>query len=308
MNQQRCQEICLGLGLAAALVVAPGRGALGAGTTAAEFLRFGVGGPVGLSEASGSVVEDATALHWNPAGLAALEHPELYLAHHRLPESLRLDYLGAAYPIQGGRFRGVLGYSLQLLRQDTIPKLDNAGNPQGTFSASDMAHTIGWARNWGQTRVGALVRLIRQSIDVDAGTSVALGLGAQRNIGKGLAGVSLMNLGPGLSVGNESFPLPLTFRAGASWRFARGLGMASDLSVARGRGTQLHLGGTYRGIPRAVMRVGYTLGSKDEDGPSGLALGAGFDWRALGVDFSWQPFGGLGHSVQFGLRYRWETW
>lgn len=50
-----------------------------AGTTAAEFLKIGVGPrATGMGSAYVAVSDDATAMYWNPAGIAGIEKNEIF--------------------------------------------------------------------------------------------------------------------------------------------------------------------------------------------------------------------------------------
>ena len=288
------------------------------GSAGAEFLRLGVGSPLGMQEASGAVARDVTAIYWNPAGLAALREPEVYTAHRTLPETLQFNFLGAAVPLfQKGPLPGVLGYSFQVLSQDPLERLDNAGNPAGRFSALDTAHTLAWASRWDRTRAGVTLRWIRQSIDDAKGSALAAGFGVQRDLGEaGSAGLSVDNAGGRLRLNSEEFALPLTCRIGGSYGLLQNsLLLASDLTLPKGRPPQWHLGLAYRifplrggsqrrNTPGVTARFGYTVEDRDSDGPQGYAAGLSTELGALRADFSYQPFGKLGNSLQAGVGYR----
>ena len=54
----------------------------GTGTTAAAFLKIGVGArALAMGEACATQAEDITALYWNPAGLARLQSPQILVNH-----------------------------------------------------------------------------------------------------------------------------------------------------------------------------------------------------------------------------------
>lgn len=286
------------------------------GATAAEFLRIGAGRPLGMRDASGSVSRDATAVYWNPAGLAALDGRDSYFSHRALPGAVRHDFLGFASPVFGsGRLPGVLGYSLQVLSQDSIEKLDNAGNSAGSFSALSMAHTLAFAARFGETRAGVSVRWVQESIDGTRGGVLAGGFGLQRELGGAAsAGFSVENLGPGLRLASESFPLPLAARLGGSYRLLSGdLLLAGDLLFSRGRDARFLAGLEYRISPRAgktgretgaALRFGYMPGEKAYDGSPGFAAGLGAEAGSFRADLSYQPLGDSGSSLQLGLGYR----
>jgi len=292
--------------------------AMAAGATAAEFLNFGEGRAAAMSAASGSIAQDASALYWNPAGLAALESADVYVSHNSLPLTLRNDFAGIAVPLQSPEIKGVLGYSVQALTQSAIPKIDDTGATVGDYSAVDMAHTVGFATRWEDWRFGASARYIRESIDGDSGSSVAGNAGIQKDFGPlWTAGLSVSNIGRDLNLHSEPFPLPRTERAGAGLKLLDGeLLFAGDISDILGIGVRGHVGAEYllyppRGSSSELFknggirtRAGYTIGNDKNDAFSGAAWGVSLDIRSFRADFSYQPFGELGNSLQFGLGYR----
>lgn len=308
----RCSLLASGLLLAGAGLLPAASG----GTTAAEFLRLGAGRPMGMQDASGSVSRDVTAIYWNPAGLAALDGRDAYFSYRSLPGTVRHDFLGFASPVfRSGRLPGVLGYSLQLLSQDSLEKLDNAGNSAGSFSALSMAHTLAFAARLGAARAGVSVRWIQESIDDTRGGVLAGGFGLQRELGGAAsAGFSVENLGPKLRLASESFPLPLAARLGGSYRLLNGdLLLAGDLLFSRGRDARFHAGLEYllsAGPAKAgraagvALRIGYMPGKKAYDGAPGFAAGLGAEAGSFRADLSYQPLGDSGSSLQLGLGCR----
>ena len=84
----------------AALVAA---GAAGAPPARAWFEQTEIGArAVAMGRAFTAVADDASAIYWNPAGLVAMEHPELHVTHHRpyLVPDLSLNFVGFARPMR----------------------------------------------------------------------------------------------------------------------------------------------------------------------------------------------------------------
>ncbi len=70
---------------------------------AGEFLRWGVGGKaLGLGRAFTSISDDASAMYWNPAGLASLSKVggTVMFMHLPLREGASVNYLGGAIPLR----------------------------------------------------------------------------------------------------------------------------------------------------------------------------------------------------------------
>ncbi|MCX5785704.1 MAG: PorV/PorQ family protein [Elusimicrobia bacterium] len=277
--------------------------AAGAGTTAAEFLRFGVGQPAIMSDASGACQRGATALYWNPAGLADSQCMDAYAAHYGLPGTVSYDFAGLVLPIRRGVFEGGLGLSLQMLSQGDLMRVDNTGTRTGDFSAGDFAAGAAWGGMFGPFRGGLGFKFIRQNIDDSAGSAVALDAGVQRDMGKWSVGAAVTNLGSSLKVGSTAFKLPATLRAGATYEVVKRLTLASDMSVSNGQGTRLHGGALFKLAGPISIGAGYTTG-QGEDGPSGLAAGMRLSWNNFIFDASYRPFGEIGNAMQIGVGAR----
>src|SRR5437879_7830560 len=76
-----------------------------AASSGASFLKLGVGArALGLGSAYTSIADDATALHWNPAGLSRISRKEISAMHAQLFADTRFDFLGYAHPTPKGTF------------------------------------------------------------------------------------------------------------------------------------------------------------------------------------------------------------
>jgi hypothetical protein len=275
-----------------------------AGTNSAEFLRFGAGTPTALSEAAGSVDRGATALFWNPAGMADQERSDAYLAHMSLPMGVGYDYFGVARPVASGPLQGTVGANVQLLTQGSIDKYDAAGRAAGAYSSYDVALGVGWARVVGDYRFGVGLKAIQESIDGNYGQAPALDLGAQRDLGRLRLGAALLNLGPELAVASEHFPLPRTLRLGGVYSVVDGVDVALDLTQSEGRGNRFHIGAKARLWGPLSAGVGYMGGGTVAGGPVGISSGIMLDGKTFRADLTYRPYGDLGEVLQVGLGAR----
>ena len=68
------------------------------GTTAAQFLKIGIGArALAMGGAYSAVSDDATALYWNPAGLSSMKKNEILLDHQDWILDVDLDFVGGSY-------------------------------------------------------------------------------------------------------------------------------------------------------------------------------------------------------------------
>ena len=134
------------------------------GTTAASFLQIGVGSrATALGGAFTATVDDATALYWNPAGLARMTAGEAVSAHSEWLGDINHDYLGVAFPLGGG----VVGASVTILgvpEQAVRTELNQNGTGE-TFDASDLALGLTYGRAiTDRFALGGTVKLVQQRI------------------------------------------------------------------------------------------------------------------------------------------------
>ena len=109
-----------------------------AGTSAANFLKIGVGGRASaMAGAITGQVDDPTSLFWNPAGIANAQGIEVSVNQTDWIFNFKHSYLAAIMP--AGRF-GHFGLSINYLDMGEMESTTEF-QPEGdgtTFSASDI--------------------------------------------------------------------------------------------------------------------------------------------------------------------------
>ncbi len=308
------------------------------GITAAAFLEIGVGArAIGMGGAFVGIANDASALYWNPAGIARLPRPEAILIHTEWIADMRFDFAGVILPL--GRF-GTLGGSITSLSMDEM-MVQTVDRPEGTgeyFSAGDIAIALTYALNLtDRFSIGFSGKYIQQRIWKESASGMALDVGTIFTTGlHGLRiGASLSNFGTDMRMngkdllvyhdidptilGNnekvfaelktESWPLPLNFQAGIAMEVFNGrshrLTVATDAYHPSDNYESLHMGMEYALKETFFMRAGYrSIFLRDSE--EGLTLGGGIWIRFLRnvqfrLDYAFADFGRLQNAQKISL-------
>ncbi|MEM8486285.1 MAG: PorV/PorQ family protein [Bacteroidota bacterium] len=300
------------------------------GTTAAQFLKLGVGArAIALGGTFVAQANDLSALYWNPAGLSNLNGSAVQLA--------RTDYLaGINYNFAGfGTNIGNLGTiaaSLIFLDSGSM-QVRTEEAPEGTgeeFDVQNFALQLSFGKALtDKFSVGTTVKYIQESIWHSSASAIAFDIGVlfttpYENL---RLGANMANFGPKMQIsgrdilfsedpnpdqeGNveivnaqfltDGHPLPLIFRIGLAWDAMNmpdhTITLMTDAAHPNDNSEYMNVGMEY------VFRDFFSLRSGlrnmfETDGEQGLTLGAGLNLRldrALRIrfDYAYADFGRL---------------
>jgi hypothetical protein len=308
------------------------------GTTAASFLTIGVGArATAMGGAFVGVADDASALYWNPAGIARSQNVQAVMMHCRWLADLRYNFVGFSMPVAG---LGSVGASITSLNYGEMP-VRTVDEPDGTgefFSSNDLAMALTCGRQLtDRFSIGFNVKYITQRIWHESASSFAVDFGTLFVTGlHGLRiGATLSNFGTDMRMegkdllvfydvdanilGNndrvpahlqtEKWPLPLMFQFGLAmepWKTAmHRLTIAADAIHPSDNTESFNAGFEYGFREMIFLRAGFRdLLLRDRE--QGLALGAGFAMRKIGnvmfqIDYAYADFGRLENAQRFSL-------
>ncbi|HTY07895.1 MAG TPA: PorV/PorQ family protein [Candidatus Edwardsbacteria bacterium] len=275
------------------------------GTTAASFLALDAGAGAiamgGTVAARGGTVGD---VFWNPGGLGWLRGTALTVGHTESVQSIRCEYLGAAYGTDRLTFAASLrSLSVNGLEERTGP----SESPLSQFGVSGVAPAISCARSFGQhCAVGTSVRYVYQKIGADRAAALAndIGVSYRGGIAGLAAGAAITNWGSGVKFRDRSDPLPARLRAGASYAmFDNALLVAADVVQPFHQRPYASIGA--EGVMRDMvsLRAGYRGGLGDAGGLAGLSAGLGVAFRGYQVDYAFSSQGALGMAHHLSLSF-----
>ena len=214
-----------------------------AGQTAVPFLLIGPNSRnAGMAETGAGLVNDASAMYWNPAGLGFQDGIDVNITHSPWLPGLGLsdlfyDYLSGKYHVK--KLKGTLGMSVTYLNIGEIIQTDEFGNQTGSYKAFDMAAAIGYGtkvtRDLG---VGVVVRFIYSKLEgaVKVGNEQGSGIAYDMSFDISAlyrptktklkflndrfgVGLNFSNIGPKVTYvdANQADPLPSNVRLGLAY-------------------------------------------------------------------------------------------
>lgn len=260
------------------------------GTTAAQFLKIGVGSrAVGMGEAYVAMSQDASGLYWNPAGIAQAGGGEIMFLRNNWIADIAVNYMGVIFPLYGV---GTVGMSITSLTMDDMPVRTEL-EPNGTgeeFTASDLALQVTLARALtDRFSIGFNFKYIQESIWHSKATAMAMDVGTLfRTQFNGMRlGMSISNYGssmtmngrdsrryydpaPNFEGNNDAIPvyygmddwdLPLIFRVGLAMDVLElgvsKLTLAVDAIHPNDNYESINIGGEFSIMNRYFLRAGW---------------------------------------------------
>ncbi len=269
----------------------------GSGTTAANFLKLGVGArAAALGDAFTVIVDDSTSLYWNPAGLAKMEKRQFSATYNMWFAGINQGYLGMGFPLAR---EGVAAGGVNYVDMGDFDGRDEAGNPTGTFTASALNYQLGYANRVGEKLTwGISAGIVQDTIAEDIKSTYAANLGLIFRSSESLSlGLALQNIGGQLG----SDPLPFVAKVGMAYTW-KSLLLVLDIASPTDNDLYYCAGIEWWIMDGIALRAGYKT---NQDIGEGLTAGLGFNKGKIRFDYAYVPYGELGdtHKVLLGMSF-----
>lgn len=312
--------------LASLLVLFSGS-SLAAGGTALDAYNFVTGArAAGMGGAATATVADATALQWNPAGLARIPGYAASLSHLIWVAGINYSYVGFAAPVPAG-FSGLpvnmtAGASVQSFNYGTI---ESTRGLASAVDASDLGFTAGGGlRVADAVSAGAAVKYFHHALAGAGVSEAAVDVGGVFEAVPDSLTIAavVQNLGYSGALEGRSAPLPTAAKLGFAWGFkvtrdpipveGEAAGWYPDvhllldgdiIAYQRGEpvdynvGLETNLNGILFG------RAGYLRGINAAGADAGMSFGAGLAFLGLRLDYAYGSVGDLGHAQYMTLSW-----
>ena len=120
------------------------------GTAGAQFLEIGISARgVAMGEAFTSVVDDASSVYYNPAGIALIQGKEVMFTHILYLVDMNFSFGAFVFPVE--KIGGTLAAAVYYLEVGEMEVTDMtypiAGASGQTFNPKEYAFTLSYARN-----------------------------------------------------------------------------------------------------------------------------------------------------------------
>ena len=277
--------------------------ALLSANTGAAFLKIPVGPRVcGVGEAAVAYIDDASALFYNPAGLANVPTYNALLAHNQWLLDMNHEYVAGVYGFEGiGKF----GLAFDYWGSGAIQGINIRGEtiPGYLVSAADWSLTVGYGKSISDLSLGLGFKFVYQQMESLSTSALAFDVGVMYKTPlEGLkVGASAANVGTTTELYREIYGLPVQGRLG--WRYDYSIvGVTQDFIISETEKPGIAAGVECRPVDLLALRAGYRTGS-DYDGFSGLRAGLGISLHSVGVDYAFAPYGKLGSSHRISISY-----
>jgi hypothetical protein len=310
------------------------------GTTAAQFLKIGVGSrAIGMGGAFTATADDITAIYWNPGGLAQTYSSEAFFNHVRWFADVNFDFASFATHLPGF---GTIGAFVSVLSMDEM-LVRTTDQPEGTgeyFKAGAFAIGLSYARNLtDQFSIGFNAKYLQEHIWNMSSVGVGFDVGTMYRIpilNEFRLAASISNFGPKMKLegrdnlmivqvgsgdGNlintdiqmEEFDLPLLFRFGMAADVIKSeesrLTAALDAVHPNDNTEYLNTGLEYAWNEMVFLRGGWkSLFERDTE--QRFTAGVGVHLRLVEqvkvkFDYAYQDWGRLAsvHYVSVGVKF-----
>ncbi len=284
------------------------------GTIGGQFLKIGVGArATAMGSAFVSVANDASAIYWNPAGVARIQKNVVSVNHTAW--LAQISFTQAAYVFHVGFLPGTFAVNARSLYMDTQP-VRTVFRPNGegkSFDAGDVAFGLTYARSLtDKFSTGLSANYVQSTLATYSSSAYTFDFGTLYDTGyRSLRiGMAIQNIGSDMQFIEDTVKMPAVFRVGmsmnlyedATWR----LMSSGEFSHPPDNNERANWGAEIGFKEFAFGRVGYAFNYDLE----GFSAGLGFKVPSslnseAAVDYSYVDMSTLGgvHRVSIDFRF-----
>lgn len=299
----------------------PTLGGQRAGISTVQFLKIGVGARASaMGDAFIALADDASALYWNPAGLAYSTENQVLFSHNEWVADIKHQFVGATYKLSANDVVGVQFISLHMDDMEVTTEVQPFGTGE-YFSFGDISFAVSYSRKMTeQFSFGGSVRYVEETLDklkmrgfmIDLGTLYWTGLGTTRfavaitNFGNELApDGEVVLFGKRKKTDWQSFSPPTIFRIGFAFEpyedQTHKVTTSVQLNHPNDNSENVSLGVEYGWSKMFFVRGGYKLNVDEQDFSFGAGVKLPLAIANVRVDYGYSKFTRLGSTHRFSI-------
>jgi hypothetical protein len=250
------------------------------GTLGGQSLKIGVGArAAAMGDAYVAIADDATAVYWNPAGIARLSGQTVTLNHTAWPADILFDQ--AAYVFNVKFIPGMIGVNVRALTmsRDIVRTTYLPEGTGDTFDAGEWAYGISYARSLtDKFSAGFSLNYVQTGLADIKGKSTTFDFGTLYDIGVMGAkiGMAIQNIGSDMTFIEDKVKMPVFFRVGGSLNvFQQGesrLMTTAEFTHPPDNSEKLNWGAEYGYHDYLFLRGGYKFNYDTEGFTAGLGV------------------------------------
>lgn len=305
--------------------VFPNLGGQRAGTSAAQFLKIGVGSrAIAMGQSYVAVANDAEALYWNPAGIAQFNEQSIFFSHTQWLVDIQLEYGGLVYHFDPTNTVGVA--FTQLHTEEMMETTEF--QPFGTgryFGFGDFLVALTYARNMTtKFSFGITAKYMHETLAELTMNGFLFDLGVYYKTGwKSIRfAAAFSNFGGDLkpsgsftvqTLNNEvlevssfqSFTPPTMFRIGLAWEWVDNeqhvLTNSVQLNHPNDNSENINLGLEYVWNNLLALRGGYVTARTEENFSAGFGINIPLSFAGFRFDYAYSNYNRLGNANRFSV-------
>ena len=288
-----------------------------------DFLRLDIGARASaLGGSFNSNTGDVNSVFYNPAALSTLSDKQASAGFFKYLLDINSGHLSFS---QRYKDMGYFGGGIRYINYGSFEKFDEQSNNLGTFSANEIAVSLGYSNLYkNDFHYGINVKFIYSGIDEFSSTALAADIGILYTITESQwnFGLSLLNAGFQLSeYGSTKENLPLDLRFGVSKKLEhlplRVHFELDDLASSQedlfDRFKNLSIGGEFDFSEYVKFRIGYNnrerqdLKTGSSLGIAGFSAGMGFKFlKNYSLDYAFNSLGNVGSTHRIDVGFNWK--
>lgn len=257
-----------------------------AGAGAFSFLKIDPGARAAALGGTGLLNSGSLAVFTNPALLASMDESYISAGHNQWLGDATQNFLSWNFNLNQVK----CSFGTRFLYVGNLEMRETAtSEPITTFSAWDISFHAAAGINLGIFDLGIGMKLLREKIWMESATGIAFDAGVIIHPIAGLdLAAALQHLGPSVTMVEDDFRLPATWRLGGRYSFSFPFGDAAvSAEVAKPLDNTLSAGSGIEYTPQKWLKLRFGMRFMDDsrDFTSGIGLSAG-SWT---LDYAFVP-------------------